>query len=385
MDDSLLILPKPIDASPGLLGERGEFRNLQGPRILAAENDLEAVGLWLKRPNLSPATRRNYHKEATRLLLWAWHKKNKALSSLTYEDYIAYKEFLENPELSWVSHRSKKESQLHRFEGPLKERSVKAALVTILAMLNWLVKKRYLITHPLEGDAIGELVRSRDILDERSVARSLNINEWTLAINVLYQMAPRGSERRNQAKYEQARFIVLAYYALGARLSELASHTMNSFYSLNGNWKWYVRGKGNKSARVALNSQFLKALVRYRQFHRMPPYPDPNDNSPIVLSIYGKKGVTARRIHQILKETFNAIANTLEAQDQALAIKLRALSTHWLRHTAVSHLGEKHTPIYHMQDFARHSDPKTTMIYQHTDDAAEIETAESLVIPAEER
>ena len=78
------------------------------PRLITAENDIDAVLTWLREYEDSPHTFASYRKEAERLWLWAVQHQGKALSSLTREDLLAYEAFLANPAPDWIDPRRPK-------------------------------------------------------------------------------------------------------------------------------------------------------------------------------------------------------------------------------------------------------------------------------------
>ena len=80
-------------------GSSGRNRAAFGVCSLSARNDHEAIAAWL-RGKASNHTYRAYRKEAERILLWAVCERAKPLSSLLYEDCLAYVEFLAPQHLS---------------------------------------------------------------------------------------------------------------------------------------------------------------------------------------------------------------------------------------------------------------------------------------------
>lgn len=64
---------------------------------LGAENDLEAIQLFLDSVRHSAHTVRTYTKEIERFLLWSLLEQNQTLSSLTLADFIAYEQFIASP------------------------------------------------------------------------------------------------------------------------------------------------------------------------------------------------------------------------------------------------------------------------------------------------
>jgi len=100
----LLRLPHEVD------GSSGTFRAPRHTCTLDANNDYAAVQAWLSLHE-STATQRVYRKEAERLILWAIVERDRALSSLTTEDAIAYRGFMPRP------------TPHERWAGPVRARS----------------------------------------------------------------------------------------------------------------------------------------------------------------------------------------------------------------------------------------------------------------------
>ena len=119
-----LRLPHEVD------GSQGTFRAPQATCTLDATNDYEAVQAWLSLHE-APATQRAYRKEAERLILWAIVERERALSSLTTDDAVAYRAFLRRPtpHERWVgSPRSRTSTEWRPFARGLSARSVAYAL-----------------------------------------------------------------------------------------------------------------------------------------------------------------------------------------------------------------------------------------------------------------
>ena len=93
------LLPLSADGHlPALeFGHGGIFRN-PGQSLISARNDLEAVSIWLANFADSTNTLAAYRKELERLLLWAADTRGKSLSSLTTDDYLAYRAILADPQ-----------------------------------------------------------------------------------------------------------------------------------------------------------------------------------------------------------------------------------------------------------------------------------------------
>jgi hypothetical protein len=141
-----LLIPEQLD------GRHGSNRAIRSGCQLDADNDLQAIQVWLMEYRDSLQTLRNYRKEAERLLLWALLECGKPLSGLTREDFIGYQDFLADPQPRerWCGPKVSRQSPAWRpFQGPLAKTSQRAALLVINSLLNYLVKAGYLAGNPL--------------------------------------------------------------------------------------------------------------------------------------------------------------------------------------------------------------------------------------------
>ncbi len=359
-----LLLPTEID------GRQGTNRaGLAVTKQIEADNDLEATQVWLAEFRNSPHTLRNYRKEVERLLLWSLFELRKPLSSLMREDITRYQMFLEDPQPRdrWCGPRAPRHSAAWRpFEGPLGSSSRRQTLVIVNSLFAYLVEAGYLAGNPIS------LVRRRDRVAKNqkteTIERFLEQDVWQYLLEFVDQM-PRETAGQ-KARQERVRYLLSFLYLLGPRVSEIANHTMSSFEESRGKWWWRVIGKGEKEARIPVNQEMIAALERYRVFLGLSPLPDSDERTPLVLSIGGKRGVTANMIYRIVKDVVAKAADQLMATQPHKAEKLRKASTHWLRHTAITHQADAGIELRYLNKSARHSKLETTAIYLHTEDDA---------------
>ncbi len=362
-------LPTLGEALDGQFGaNRAEPRGLQ----IDADHDLAAVHCFLAEYDLSPETQRVYRKEVERLLLWAVVERGKPLSSLNRQDFTAYVEFLANPQPAWRwcgPRRPRGHYDWRPFVGPLGEAARVNAVAIIRILLDWLVDAGYLAANPLGLMRQQRKLAKRVRVDPDKVERFLDEDMWAAVIATV-EALPRETARE-VAAYERLRFICAMLYLLGPRAGELERHTMKSFREINGLWWWEVVGKGAKAARIPVPDDLLAALVRYRRhLGRQPPLPTPDDSTPLLLSLLGNYGITARRLNQLLKELFNQAAERLQERAPHKAQRLRQASAHWGRHTAITAKLNAGIDRRYVRRSARHEDSRTTELYLHEEDTA---------------
>jgi integrase/recombinase XerD len=356
-------------------GCRGRNR-AASPGQLAAVDDRSAVLAWLARYADSPATLASYRKEAERLLLWCTLQHGVALSDLTHEDLLLYQHFLTDPQPAqrWVMAPGQKPSrdspQWRPFAGPLGAASQRQALSILNALLSWLVEAGYLAGNPLA------LSRRKRRQAPPRVSRFLPMEHWQSVKDTIEAM-PALTER-DRLHAARCRWLFSLLYIGGLRVSEICGATMGGFFNRHGadgreRWWLEVCGKGGKTRLVPATGELITELLRYRKAQDLSPLPLEGDGTPLLIPLIGPcKPMARSAIHEIVKAAFRESAARLRRQGpelEAAAAHLEQASTHWMRHTAGSHLSEK-ADIKVVRDNLGHANISTTSIYLHSEDDA---------------
>lgn len=367
----IISLPIPLELlkpSGELTGEAGTNRAPSFiTKQISANNDLQAIQSWLSEFNHSPETQRSYRKESERLLLWSLIEKQKPLSSLTRDDLRGYQEFLADPQPRnrWCGQRKPRDDLNWRpFEGPLSETSVAQAITIINALFSYLVEAGYLSGNPLGLMRRKVKQRSSMKVTERFLEQAL----WQAVLDYI-EALPKTTPREKK-EYERIRFLFYLLYLQGPRVSEVANHTMQSIKQIRGRWWWEVTGKGQKTELIPINDAMLNALIRYRQFYNLPSLPQPDETNHLFMNLRGTKGVEANMIYRLVKKVFLDCAKTLEKNRPDFATKLKQASTHWMRHTSITHQTDAGIDMRYIKRNARHQSVETTMLYQHVEEDA---------------
>ena len=372
-----VIVPIPLD------GSQGSNRSM-GSRQISADNDIDAVKAWLARFLDKKTTFDNYRKEAERLLLWSTIQREKPLSSLTHEDWLAYQAFLLNPQPRelWVASDGRKFPRSHPqwkpFAGPLSSASQRQSGVILNPMFSWLVNSGYLAGNPLS------LSRERKRRAAPRITRYLDEDIWP-EVKATVDALPRETNRQRE-HYFRLRWLISLFYICGLRISEISGTTMGAFFSRRDRFseeRWWleVMGKGDKIRIIPATAELMVELARYRRELGMAPYPVQGELAPLLLPIGGKLRALSRGgIHEIVKGLFAATAQRLRLRGPTYAsdaLRVERASAHWLRHTAGSHMANNAVDLRHVRDNLGHQSISTTNTYLHSsDDARHVETEE---------
>lgn len=377
MGDSLLV-PGPFEelALPlELDGREGRNRALGKPSQIAAVNDLQAIRAWLARFLDTPTTFSNYRKEAERLYLWSVFQLGKPISSLTHEDFLVYQRFLLDPQPreKWVAGGGRKhprgDERWRPFYGPLSVASQRQAMIILNVMFAWLVEAGYLAGNPLS------LSRHRARRAKPRITRYLDPNLWQ-EVKVYIEGLSK-EINRERSHYFRIRWLFTLLYLGGLRISEVAENAMGSFFcrrDKDGEDRWWlaVLGKGDKERLVPATNEMMVELARYRREIGLPPYPTPNEETPLVLPIgKSREPLTRAALHSIVKKVFDGAADRLRQRGDeyvARADLLERASAHWLRHTAGSHMADQQIDLRLVRDNLGHESLSTTSQYLHVDD-----------------
>ncbi|MCD9231444.1 tyrosine-type recombinase/integrase [Ralstonia pseudosolanacearum] len=366
-----------LQVPAALSGAAGSNRARGVARQVAADDDLSAVAAWLARYSEVPGTVAAYRKEAERLLLWAVLQHGKPLSSLTHEDLLLYERFLTDPQPAWrwvMASRKKlgrASPDWRPFAGPLSPASVRHAMSILNALFAWLVEAGYLAGNPLS------LARRRGTKAAPRVTRYLPHALWEV-VKATIEALPVSTER-DQLHAARCRWLFTVLYLAGLRAAEVATTPMGAVFcrrDAGGVERWWieVHGKGGKTRLVPATDELIAELARYRRAHGLPPSPQMNEMRPLLLPLIGEGRVLSRgAVHLIVKEVFRLAADRLRAQGAefgAQADQLARASTHWLRHTAGSHMTDGQVDLRFVRDNLGHASLTTTSVYLHAEDDA---------------
>jgi site-specific recombinase XerD len=152
---------------------------------------------------------------------------------------------------------------------------------------------------------------------------------------------------------------------------------MGSFFcrrDRDGEERWWLEilGKGDKERLVPATNEMMVELARYRREMGLPPYPTPNEETPLALPIgKSREPLTRAALHGIVKKVFDGAADWLRQRGDGYAVRadlLERASAHWLRHTAGSHMADQQIDLRLVRDNLGHESLSTTSQYLHVDD-----------------
>lgn len=357
-----LRLPHEVD------GSNGGFRAPSHMCTLNASNDYEAVQAWLSLHE-AQSTRRAYRKEAERLMLWAIVERQRALSSLTTDDAIAYRSFLRrpSPRERWVGpSRPRSSSEWRPFVCPLSARSTAYALSVLGALFRWLIGQRYVLANPFAGIK----VRGASRTTAMDASRDFSEGEWLLVRTIADGLEYSYGWEAPAA--QRLRFMLDFAYATGLRASELVGAVLGGVRTdAHGDHWLYLVGKGSKPGKVALPPLARSALDRYLIQRQLPVTPARwNPQTPLIGSLEHESvaGITGSRLWSVIGRFFSKAADLIEDGNPALAERLRRASPHWMRHTHATHALARGAELTTVRDNLRHASIATTSIYLHSDE-----------------
>jgi site-specific recombinase XerD len=403
-----LVLPRDLD------GSTGHFRAPQHYCMLEAQNDYQAVLAFIRsRRGLTHAeavaitqassgkpidpfawrkglsnTQRAYLIELERFTLWAVREKKKPVSSITFEDCLAYRDFIANPTPTdlWCGIRSRRRigPAWRPFAGPLGSTAQTRALAVLSAFYRFLSDKRYLTGNPMSGVA-----KPRPPSKRKALERVLTIAHWDTINHVLRQLPPTSANIR-------LRFAVRWLYTTGLRRHELLKATLGDLKFLTlpastksdaiSGWELNVVGKGGVERDVAVPPSLIRELSQYLKSRGLNSDPLAPENRDVALigqatdislrapwskaaaePVDPRRPISAQTFHDQLKAFFKSQAEQIAQTDPVAAAVFAKTSAHWFRHTRISHSLAAGTDLRVEMKNAGHKSPDTTAIYTHVD------------------
>ena len=402
-----------------LNGSDGLYRRPQAQCLLKATDDYQAILAWLRsKHGLTPEqktalksrrrqpdigveqgldwlaalshTQRAYRKEAERFLLWAVVHRGKALSSMSNEDCIEYRDFLADPQprSRWCGQRSREcWSPLWRpVEGPLSVSARRHAVPILKNLYGFLADQNYLMGNP--WSAVGV---PKSLGPKVNAGRSLTVAQWRFVRQQL-DMLPATSANARLA------FGLNLLYATGLRLSEVVAAGVDDLHWVEypadasddepiAGWMLRVVGKGQRLREVPVPLEVVGELGEYLASRQLHPDPanignqgahllgkasDAAERAPGLQQsaqrIDPREGIAASTFYDQIKAFFIDCASVLQVQGDAKgAARLAKASTHWMRHSHASHAIARGMPIEIAQQNLGHASLATTTVYVTTE------------------
>ncbi len=363
-------------ASGGLAGLPPEsLQALLAPSLISAEDDLAAVGVWLRaRAARSANTMSAYSRAAATFLLWLHEQGVPGLRAVTVEHTQAYLQHLSHPPAHWVRprHRRGRDDVLQTqvLMGPASSRSIAWHRAVIAQMLGYLADSRY-----LSGNAM-RLTSKPAVIGEGSVERkALTLADWAWLRTWIEARGDGPSDHLNVRDH----WVVTFLYHTGLRRHEAAAALARDVVRDDSGWSLRVVGKGSKERYVTLNMAVMDAMRAYRRSLNLPETPGPAEATPLIVRLRRNtrfEAMAPRSIGRIVEGVFERAA--ADCDDERTRAALLCASTHTMRHTNASHRLAAGADLETTQDELGHADINTTRSYAHTQRARRRADAEKL-------
>lgn len=352
----------PINEPPG------KNKPADGFALIHAKTDTEVVTLWLNRfltTDYSKNTAINARKEAERFLHWL-NVRGQKLEDVLIEDCIEYRKFMANPPPEMIGpprprflKKGIPNPDWRPFAKPLSLASEKQAVTILFGLFEFMCGTGYLAKNPWRFAR----PKAASVTVDMEIERFLELETWLWLVSFLERYREHESGRY---AYPRLRWMFRLFYLTGARLSEVAMTSMSNITIQHGRWWLRVVGKGAKLGDIPLSGQGIDELKRYRLWAGLPPLPSSSEEEvPLICDGFGSgRRVSRSTVYKLIKEICAAASK--EAPTDAIHDQLSKASTHWLRHTAASHmLNEAEMPLLSVSKILRHNDVRTTQRYLH--------------------
>src|SRR5918995_1292603 len=291
--------------------------NLREPRPVPppAPEARRLISLYL-RTLTSPQTIKTYNTEIVLFVSYLENELGKGLGELTAEDVSLYREHLIGTYAAATA--AKKLAVLRRF---LMFTFMAGATTVNPESLRFFAKSPRVRQDP-----------AYNVLTDEELSRML--------------AAARASNYRD--------YVLLAVMAgCGLREVEVVGIKIGDFRDVGGGQTFLrVLGKGGKVRNVAISPDLWRLIQRYVILTGRSFTSHPDSRKPLITSRVGQeKSLTTRSVQNIVKKYVRAAGIT------------KAISPHSIRHTVGTNMALNEAPLFVIQQFLGHSDPKTTLRY----------------------
>ena len=322
------------------------------PRLLAVSTDAEAVQAWIAARAGSTATAKAYQREATRLLLWLQHERQRRLAQMDIEDCTAYMAFLQHVPERWISRERARPGQpgWAPFRGPLSHASHRQAVVIVNALFTWLQSAQYLPGNPwqLVNKKTGD-DRDQKMLDTKALSQA-----------AMAEVLRFIDDQPMSASSVRMRFILRFVEAVGLRSAELLGAKLQDLRLEPEGWVIQVHGKGARNRIAAIPGQALDALQTYLAHRGLGSLQNASSEAPLLAST--ADAMTAIGYQALYEHVRGWIRRAVAASELPMheRAKLAGATTHWLRHTFGTRAIARNVPLDVIQAQMGHASIQTT-------------------------
>jgi integrase/recombinase XerD len=377
---------------------------------IAATTDEEAFETWLKtRATQSNHTYDSYQRNVRRFYDWLRNARGLTLRAVTADVLVDYKIFLQsldqqyNQDQSYVQDVAADWSDIrwrqieagdrtlpkHSLNNPpplfakrkrastsgaktkfLTPRSIAYNLLVVSSFLRYLAKVGYLPFDPTVSLPSNQIRK-------KQADRYFEAADWEIVYKTLAALDPEDRNKPyDRIRTARARWLFALGYLTGMRRSEIVGARMDHIFKSKGRLILKVWGKGRNRLdphdfdKVLLNDACVTELNLYRDALGLPPHTGIGEDRPLVGNL-GRRPADALKpmslsgVRNIFIETKERLIHALQADHPALAHRLEQATLHWLRHTGGSHMLQRGLPVDQAQQWFRHQDIATTLIYTH--------------------
>ncbi|AZE11431.1 site specific recombinase, phage integrase [Pseudomonas chlororaphis subsp. aureofaciens] len=361
------IIPQPLFAGPESMIWREEDYFATYPCVhsylsafpaqIDVVRDFRSARLYLSIHNQTQGTYGNYRGFVERLLLFSWICAQKSALELKRQDIAEFVGFCKKPPPDWVGDaprarfigsdgewcsnpdwrpldvRSQVKSQTFEsnfqaaayqpFKGTTRQLlSVCSSFYSFLHREGLSEANPIVAAKPQQGRAFHRGQPTRNVVSPQCL---------DLIMRQLEQHAVSSPDG------ERTLFIIAAALYLYLRPSDLASTnetcpTMEVFRLEDGKW-WLILEARNPPLKIPVGQEFLRYLVRYRVSRGLSPLPVPDEQEPMLETVHGRAGLSARRIKQIVKNDLAKVHRQLETAGYSevdLEV-IKSVSLRWFR------------------------------------------------------
>ncbi|WP_321967197.1 tyrosine-type recombinase/integrase [Burkholderia cepacia] len=392
--------PAPLPPSPHVNRNRAV-----SPILPEGATDVDVVRLFLSARSagangLSKHTLATYRLECERIFWYCARVVVKSLSAWLMQDVIDYLQYLRDvPDdvILKIKTVSRGAPGWTPFRGKMSDASIVQAQKVLLLLLRWMTDVGYLRVNPSVG-----LPKHKPKHRDQLLERVLPEETCRLVLQTLLSIRP--ATDRERLRLARDVFVLRCLLYTGLRTNELIKATMGDFVRVTEQGETFMAllvrfGKGGKTRTVPADRAW-EALMDYRVAFGLAPEPMPGDDTPLILSPFKgaatpgvptrqrallreHKGITSRQgLHLLVTKAFKRAKDLLEKAGKTYeAHVISEASTHWLRHSYATMLGNHGASVLTIAENLGQSDINVTRRYTHLNFRNRAEVANTIDMP----
>ena len=274
----------------------------------------------------------NYRTFVERLLLWSWIVAEQTVLTLDKETFTNFITFCKMPPSNWVGFSTT--ARFAQVDGnsvfneswrpfnirASKDVGARSPKVETLRFIRSVCSSFYGFLCEEDVIAINPAISSRTFYG-RGMRATYPVERYLTSEQLGQVLQALEFHALGDPAGERALFIIAATTLMCLHAADLANADnycpcMNCFVLDDARWWLILEAPGRLLRKVEVTPEFLPYLRRYRKSRGLPPFPEQNEEIPILEASHGRPGLSVRQIRSIVKEALMKAHASITSTDK---------------------------------------------------------------------